>query len=134
VPRVQAAVRGQLVEVINEDLVLHNLHAYAGRRALFNLPQPPGRGPLIKPIPAETDVLRLRCDVHGWMIGWVVFNDSPFTAVTSAAGSFEIRDLPPGTYTLRAWHELLGTQEARIQVPDGGVAEVSFAFPGLRAE
>ncbi len=128
VPRVQAAVRGQPLEVVNDDKVVHDLHAYAGRRALFNLPQAPGRAPLLQPIPASTDLLRLRCDVHGWMIGWVVFADSPFAAVTSTAGTFELRDLPPGSYTLRAWHETLGTQDLRVTVPDGGVAEASFAF------
>jgi hypothetical protein len=127
-PRVQAAVHGQPVEVVNEDRVLHDVHAYAGRRALFNLPQPPGRAPVVAPIPAGTEVLRLRCDVHGWMIGWVVYGDSPFTAVTTPAGIFEIHGLPPGTYTLRAWHETLGTREAQIRVTDGATAQARFAF------
>lgn len=130
VPRVQTIVRGQAVEVRSADPVLHNAHAL--------LPGPPevtianlalaragqrmdlGRRLAAKLPPSGEALVRLRCDVHPWMAGWLVVADHAWTAVTDAEGRFAIRDVPPGRYTLAVWHERLGRAQRQVVVPPGG--------------
>ncbi len=104
----------------NQDPLLHNLHAFAGRKGLFNVAQPAGSAPVKREFPT-TDVLRLRCDIHPWMTGWVVFNDTPHFAVTGADGRFTIQGVPAGSYELSVWHELLGVRTIKVQGPAGAV-------------
>jgi hypothetical protein len=120
VPRVQAALRGQPVLVENDDPLLHNLHAFSGRKGLFNVAQPAGSPPVKRDL-VGVDLLRLKCDIHPWMFGWVVFNETPYFAVTGADGRFAIGGVPAGTYKLSVWHEILGTREVEIRVPAGAL-------------
>jgi plastocyanin len=129
-PRVQAAVEGQKISVKNSDGTLHNVHTYLGKKNFFNIAQTPGQAPIEKAAPAGADVIRLKCDVHPWMAGWVVVNKSPHFAVSGDKGSFEIKNVPPGKYTLEAWHEKLGTQTAEVTVADGKTATANFTFQG----
>jgi len=115
VPRVQAASRGQPVVIENRDPLLHNLHAFAGRKGLFNVAQPKGSAPVKREV-SGVDVLRLKCDIHPWMAGWVVFSDTPYFAVTDADGRFAIQGVPAGSYELSVWHELLGARTVKVQV------------------
>ena len=127
-PRVVVAVEGQKVEVKNSDGTLHNVHSYAGSKTLFNQAQPPKSSPIVKEIKADADVVKLKCDVHPWMTGWVAFSKSPYFAVTGEDGKFELKNVPPGKYTLEAWHEKLGTQTAEVTVGDNKTAEVKLSF------
>ena len=70
----------------------------------------------------------LRCDVHPWMSAWVGVVAHPFFAVTAADGSFEVKGLAPGTYTIEAWHEQLGTQTQKITVGATQGAPLAFTF------
>jgi plastocyanin len=132
-PRVQGAVEGQKVQIKNDDNTLHNVHSYAAGKTLFNKAQP-AKFPPIEPSLASADlakgddVLTMKCDVHPWMRGYVVFSKSPFYAVTQADGRFTLKGVPPGTYTLQAWHEKLGTQTSEVKVVAGKTADVKFSF------
>jgi hypothetical protein len=142
-PRVLGAVRGQPVVVSNSDGTLHNVHALLGDTTLLNQVQVDSAAPLIDlqkalrqmdaaaPRPAEAP-LRLRCDVHPWMSAYLFVLDHPFFAVTAEDGRFTLRNLPPGDYTLQAFHERLGTQSARIHVapsePAATPAKIEFRF------
>jgi plastocyanin len=126
-PRVQGAVEGQKVEVKNEDGTLHNVHAYEGTKTLFNQAQPPKSAPISKSVPATAEVIKLKCDVHPWMAGYVVMNKNPYFSV-SKDGHFEIKDVPAGKYTVEAWQEKLGTQKQEVTVEDGKTADVKFTF------
>jgi plastocyanin len=119
-PRVQAAVEGQKVQIRNSDGTLHNVHAY-GVKPSFNQAQPPKSKPIEKAFTREAnqDVVTLKCDVHPWMRGFVVYSKGPHFAVTKEDGKFEIKDVPAGTYTVEAWHEKLGTVTAEVKVEDG---------------
>jgi len=127
-PRVQGAVEGQKIEVRNSDPTLHNVHAYQGPKTMFNTAQPPKGTPMVKPIPAGTDVMKLKCDVHTWMTAYVVVSKHPYFATTGADGKFEIKGVPPGKYTVEAWHEKLGTVTSDVTVEDGKSVDPKLSF------
>jgi plastocyanin len=129
-PRVVTAMAGQPVMIRNSDGTMHNVHSYAGTKTLFNAAQPPKAPDLSKTFDANTGVIKLKCDVHPWMTGWIVVSGHPFSAVTGADGKFTLKDLPAGSYTLEAWHEKLGTQTANVTVEAGKPAQVSFTYAG----
>ncbi|WP_164013011.1 carboxypeptidase regulatory-like domain-containing protein [Pyxidicoccus trucidator] len=133
VPRVQGAVSGQPVAFKNSDGTLHNVRGMVGTKSAFNIAQPPSGAPVQKPVPADADVLKLKCDVHPWMTAYVVTNPNPYFATTGEDGAFSLQGLPAGTYTVEAWHESLGTKTAEVTVKDGAPAEVSFAFAATDA-
>ena len=126
-PRVQGAVEGQKIEFKNSDQTMHNVHAFAGTKTLFNAPQQPKAAPMDKEAKA-TDVVKLQCDVHPWMKGYVVYGKTGLFAVSGTDGSFEIKDVPPGKYTIEAWHEKLGTQTAEVTVENGKPVDPKLSF------
>ncbi len=126
-PRVQAAMEGQKIQIKNSDGTLHNVHAYAGTKTLFNQAQPPKSKDIEKDAKGG-DVIKLKCDVHPWMTSYIVVSKHPYFAVTDADGKFEIKDVPAGTYTVEAWHEKLGTQTAEITVAEGAAADPKLTF------
>jgi hypothetical protein len=127
-PRVQVATEGEKIMVRNNDGTLHNVHTYDGTKTLFNQAQPAKSKPIEKPIPANASLLKLKCDVHPWMTGFVVVNKNAYAAVSKEDGTFEIKDVPPGNYTVEAWHEKLPAQTQKIKVEDGKPTSVKFAF------
>jgi hypothetical protein len=133
-PRVQGAVAGQPMVIKNSDGTLHNVRGYAGAKSVFNVAQPPMAKAMERPLPADVEVIRLKCDIHSWMTAWVVVNPNPYFATTNAEGSFDIEDVPVGTYTLEAWHEVLGTKTAQVTVKEGQQATVSFEFSRQRPQ
>jgi hypothetical protein len=127
-PRVQGAVLGQPLEVFNGDATLHNVHAYSGTKGIFNVAQPPGSPAVSKPSPSVPGPVRLKCDVHRWMVAYVVYGESPFFAVTAKDGSFRVEGLPPGSWELEVWHESLGTQTLPLVVKDGASVRVPVVY------
>lgn len=126
-PRVSVAVAGQTVAVKNSDQTLHNVHTYKGPATLFNQAQPQGFPPIKKKF-GPGDLVRFKCDVHPWMTAWVAVVDNPFFAISGDEGQFSIENVPPGKYTVEAWHEKLGTQQQEIEVKAGKPLELSFEF------
>jgi len=132
-PHVQVAEVGQWLELRNSDPVLHNADARMGQETLFNVALPPGRT-LRKPL-ARAGLIAIVCDVrHTWMSAFVAVTDHPYHTVTDVYGAYEIRELPPGTYTLRVWHEQLGTREQRVTVEPGQTATVDVTYPARAPE
>jgi plastocyanin len=127
-PRVTAAMEGQKLLIKNSDGTMHNVHSYAGTKTLFNQAQPPKAPDMSKTVPANTDTVKLKCDVHPWMTGYIVMHKHPFFATTAEDGKFEIKDVPAGKYTVEAWHEKLGTQTTEVTVEDGKAVEAKLAF------
>jgi hypothetical protein len=142
VPRVQVARRGQPVRVRNSDAVLHNAHPVLVAEpevSIANLAlSQQGQSMdltrrLAAKLPPDGDaVVRLGCDVHPWMTGWLVVVDHPWAAVTDARGAFAIDRVPAGTYTAALWHETLGRMERRVTVGAGAAASLDAAFPAAR--
>jgi Carboxypeptidase regulatory-like domain len=116
-PKVQAIRAGPLV-VVNGDPVLHNTHGYYGRRTAFNFALP-NKDQQIPTSLDRTGTVRLDCDAHGWMEGWIFVVDNPYYAVTGADGKFSIADVPPGTYKLVAVQAFTGPTEQTVTVEAG---------------
>jgi hypothetical protein len=131
-PRVQCALEGSKLSVKNSDGTLHNIHAYAGTKTLFNQAQPPKSPDLAKDTKGGGDMMKFKCDVHPWMTAYVALTKHGYCAVTDDSGKFEIKDVPPGTYTIEAWHEKLGTQTAEVKVEEGKAAEAKLSFGGAK--
>jgi hypothetical protein len=127
VPHVQVGEVGQWLEIRNSDPVLHNADARMGAETLFNVGLPPDR--LVRKPLARPGLIALTCDVrHTWMSAFVAVTDHPYHTVTDAYGAYEIRDLPPGTYTVRIWHEELGTHEQQVTIAPGATATLDAAY------
>jgi plastocyanin len=125
-PHVQAAAAGSGLQIVNSDAVLHNIHGYLGQVTTFNVAMPLKDQKVTKML-NKPGVVRVKCDVHAWMGAFVVVVDGP-AAVSGADGAFEIKGVPPGTYTVTAWHEKLGEKTAQVTVPASGAAALDFSF------
>ena len=128
VPHVFGVQAGQTVQVSNSDPVIHNVHAIPQVNREFNLSQPPKVPPAPRVFTTPEVGVLVKCDVHGWMNAYANVVAHPFFAVTKEDGSFEIKGLPPGSYTLEAWHERLGTQTLAITVDGKSPAKVAMTF------
>jgi plastocyanin len=123
IPRVVVVPVGGTVEFLNNDRLLHNLHSASTENATFNRTQPKGR--TIPMVFKKPEIVRVDCDLHTWMRAWVVVADHPFFAVTGPQGEFVLDNVPPGKYTLKVWHETLGTVTRDVTVGDQDAAGVT---------
>jgi hypothetical protein len=114
VPRVQALPVGSLV-IVNADPVMHNTHGFLDKATVFNVALPM-KGQRIERKITKPGLMRIECDSHGWMLAWIFAAENPYHAVTGKDGTFKIADVPPGSYTLVAWHELTGPTEMPVTV------------------
>jgi hypothetical protein len=125
-------LQGQL-EIVNDDKILHNVHAYdtdAEMKTLFNIAQPiKGQRTPVKHTPKKTAGLVLTtCDAgHPWMSAHIMCTEHPYYTVTDANGNFVLNDVPPGTYTLKLWHE--GVAVTKTEMENGKVKKYSFEEP-----
>ncbi|MFQ5683700.1 MAG: carboxypeptidase regulatory-like domain-containing protein [Candidatus Binatia bacterium] len=138
-PHVQAIAKGQRIKIRNSDPLLHNTHPYLVKKprnkTIVNLALPI-QGQVIditrrlsrKMRKDREDIIRIKCDAHEWMLGWLHVYDHPYFAVTDKKGTFSITNVPPGKYKVRAWHEALGQVEKDISIPASGKVSVKFKF------
>jgi hypothetical protein len=129
-PRVVGIQTNQPFDVTNSDPVTHNIHPVAEVNREWNHSQAPGDPPLARKFVRPEIMIRVKCNVHNWMRAWVGVVDHPYFAVTGEDGSFEIRNVPPGKYTIAAWQEVLGTQEQPVTVAPSGTTDTAFTFRG----
>ena len=126
-PRVVVVPAGGRIDFLNSDRLLHNLHSTPSANPPFNRTQPRGRTITISF--SHPEIIRVTCDLHSWMRGWVVVAEHPFYAITDGAGDFALRGLPPGRYTLKVWQERLGTVSKDIVVGDADPTAVTLEMP-----
>ena len=122
-PHVMVMPVGDIV-VVNTDPVLHNTKSFIDRVPIFNLALPNQGQRITRPI-KKSGIMRVECDAHGWMLGWVYVADSPYYAITPKDGSFTITDVPPGNYTLVAWQEYTGPTEIPVTVKAKGTSTLN---------
>jgi plastocyanin len=126
IPRVVIVAAGGTVEFLNSDRLLHNVRSAGKENPPFNRAQPHARS--ISFTFKQPEVLRVDCDLHSWMRGWVVVAEHPFYAVTNEQGEFTLENVPPGKYTLQVWQESLGNVTQEVVVGDKGATTVSVAM------
>lgn len=125
-PHVMGVMVGQALEIHNSDSTIHNVHAMTKHNNAFNLGQGVGVSDT-KTFDKEEVMIPIVCDVHGWMKSWIGVLPHPAFAVSGENGSYAF-SVPPGVYTLTAWHERFGKQEEQITVEEGKAVSVDFAF------
>ncbi len=123
-PRVVGIRAGQQLEVLNSDETMHNVHALPMSNREFNT----SAKQVSKTFTVPEVMVRFKCDVHPWMAAYVGVVAHPFFAVTDASGAFELKGVPPGTYTLEAWHEKFGTRTATVTIDPKGSQTATFSF------
>jgi len=130
-PRIIAMQAGQALQVTNSDPVTHNIHPRSKINREWNQNQPSGAPPIVRRFFDKPEVMiRVKCNIHPWMKSWIGVVDNPYFAVTKSNGEFDFKNVPPGTYTLEAWQEDLGTQEQQVTLAASGKATAEFAFKG----
>jgi plastocyanin len=127
-PRVLGVRVGQAIAIVNSDPTFHNVHALPKVNQEFNEGQQVTGQRSLRIFTSPEVMVRFKCDVHGWMAAWVGVVNHPFFAVTGADGAFTLSGVPPGTYSVEAWHERFGTRTAEVIVGDRQAATVSFTF------
>ena len=126
-PHVLAMQANQKLTVVNDDSTTHNIHPSPANNSEWNMTQPPGV-PLEQTFAREEIAIPVKCNIHPWMRGYIAVFKHPYFAVTDKAGSFDLKDLPPGTYTITAWQEKLGTQSQKVTVGAGEAKTLDFTF------
>jgi hypothetical protein len=127
-PRLVGVRVGQPLQIRNDDDLLHNVHSLSTGANSFNVGQPKA-GLVYEFTPRAPEVmLKLGCDVHRWMTAYVAVMTHPYFAVTDGSGSYTISNVPPGSYTLKVWHEQFGEQTRTVTVTAGAVATVDVSY------
>ena len=129
-PHVIGIQVGQPMEVRNSDPTLHNVHAVPKVNKEFNFGQPTKGMKTVRAFDKPEVMVPFRCDVHGWMNAYAGVLPHPFFAVSKNDGTFEIKGLPPGSYTIVVWHEQLGTQTTKVTVDAKAGATANFSLKG----
>ncbi|MGH7306524.1 MAG: carboxypeptidase regulatory-like domain-containing protein [Candidatus Rokuibacteriota bacterium] len=124
VPRVVAMTPGE-IDLKNSDDILHNIHTYSTANPSINKAQPKFKKVMTEKF-EKPEFIKLTCDVHSWMLGWVAVMPNPFFGVTDGSGNAKIENVPPGKYTVEAWHETLGKQTKEVEVKAGQSAKVAI--------
>ncbi len=128
-PHVFGIQVGQTLEIVNSDSTLHNIHSLAEKNKQFNFGMPLQGMKLTKKFDTPEAMAKFKCDVHPWMNAYIGVLPHPYFSVTGTDGTYEIKDLPPGEYTVEAWHEKYGTQIQKVTVTEGSTT-VEFTFNG----
>lgn len=127
VPHVLVVPAGGTVKIMNGDGILHNVHTVSKENKPFNRAQPKFMKEITETF-AKPEVIAVRCDVHGWMSGWIVVTDNVLYDVSQADGTIRLADVPVGKYSLEVWHEKLGKTTQQVEVKAGETVNVTFEF------
>ena len=127
VPHVVVMAPGE-IEIKNSDDILHNIHTYSTANAAINKAQPKFKKTMTEKF-EKPEVIKVTCDVHSWMLGWVAVTPGP-AAVTDGNGVAKIEGVPAGKQKIEVWHETLGKQEKEVDVKAGATTKVSFEMKG----
>ncbi len=129
-PHVLGVQVNQEIKIVNSDPTTHNIHPVPMANREWNTSQAPNVDPLVKSFPRAEVMIPVKCNVHPWMKAYIGVVSNPYFAVTGEDGSFELKGLPPGEYTVEAWHEKLGAKEMKVTVASGQTQESDFSFGG----
>ena len=129
-PHVLAVQAHQPLHVVNDDPTSHNIHPTPANNREWNKAEPPGTS-VDETFAREEIAIPVKCNLHPWMHSYIAVFKHPYFAVTRKNGSFDLSNLPPGTYTIKAWHEKLGTSTQTITIGENETKEINFVFKGV---
>lgn len=132
-PHVLGIQASQKFVVTNSDPTAHNVNVQGKSNASWNTSQPPNAPPIEQKFSRPETLIPIKCNQHPWMKSYVGVLSHPFYAVSAEDGSFTIKNLPPGKYTLVAWHERFGEKTMEVTVAPKGSATADFAFDAATA-
>jgi hypothetical protein len=127
IPHVAVMQPHQPLEIYSRDETSHNIHPLAKQNAEWNKSQPVGAPP-IRAAWDKPEFIPVKCNIHPWMHGWFAVLPTSHYAVSDADGAFSLAGLPPGKYTLTAWHEQFPSQTQEVTVGAGETKNVNFVF------
>jgi len=129
-PHVIGVMAGQNIEIKNSDQTDHNIHPQPQTNQDWNQSQAPGTPAMTKSFPRQEVMIAVKCNIHPWMRSYIGVVSHPFFAVTGDDGTFTIKGLPPGTYTIESWQEKYGPQDQQITVGAKESKTVDFSYKG----
>jgi hypothetical protein len=129
-PHVLAMQANQPLEVVNADPVMHNIHPMPNNNREWNKAEVPG-SKIDESFPRQEIAIPVKCNLHPWMRGYIAVFKHPYFVVTGKDGSFDLGNLPPGLYTLTAWHEKLGTMTQKITLGANETKNIDFVFKSM---
>lgn len=121
-PQVQVVPVHAVLQVKSSDPILHNVHSFLNGSTVINFAMPPQKGLVLTKKLDKAGGEQLKCDVHSFMKGGIFVADNPYYALTKEDGTFEIKDVPPGSYTIATWHESAGPLTEKVTVAANGKA------------
>lgn len=127
-PHVVTLMAGQQFKVINSDPLTHNIHVMPKINRQWNESQTQGSAPIIKEFARPEMAIPVKCNIHPWMKAYIFVFGDPYFAKTGDDGTFTIKNVPPGTYTVEAWQEKYGTTEQQVTVGPKQTKTVNFSF------
>jgi plastocyanin len=132
-PHILGMRAGQTLTVTNSDPTTHNIHPVPQNNREWNMSQPPGSPPIEQTF-AREEIIPVKCNIHPWMRGYIAVFKHPYFAVTDRNGSFDLKNVPPGEYTIQAWHEKYGVLSQKINLKPNQNQEVEFDFKPRAAD
>jgi len=127
IPHVAVFPAGSTVAILNSDGILHNVHTESRINPVVDVAQPGFKKQIDLKL-EKPETIKVTCDAHNWMEGWWYVTANPYYAKSDTGGHYTIRNVPPGTYTLQAWQERLGTESQRITVRPGMTTTANFVL------
>ncbi len=127
-PHVIALMAGQEFQVVNSDQTTHNIHPMPKDNREWNKSQPPGATPIDDTFARAEVTIPVKCNVHPWMKSYIAVFKHPYFGVTGRSGSFDLKNLPAGTYTIEAWHEKYGTVDQQVTIGPKESKTITFTF------
>jgi plastocyanin len=129
-PHVLAIRANQPLHVVNEDPTSHNIHPTPSNNREWNKAEPPGAS-VDESFAREEIAIPVKCNLHPWMHGYIAVFKHPYFAVTGKDGTFDLGNLPPGTYTIKAWHERLGIVSQTVTIGANDNKQIQFVFKAM---
>jgi plastocyanin len=127
IPHVVALQAGGQLDIKNSDGILHNIHTYSSANPSINKAQPKFKKVMTEKFD-KPEIIKLTCDVHSWMLGWIAVMPSPYFAVTGDTGVARIDNVPAGKHRVEVWHAVLGKLDKEVEVKAGQTVKVAFEF------
>lgn len=129
-PRVVALQAGGSLAVRNSDAIEHNVHPAPKNNREWNEGMTPGAPDVVHRFARQEVMIRVKCNLHPWMRSWIAVMEHPYFAVTGPDGSFDLKNVPPGDYTIAVWHETLGEQAQPAGLVPSSTLSLTFTYKG----